>query len=596
MEYQRPRYDETPDHWLVERHEREIAPLLKRRSLFAESSNFLLYDFFQSSGSVDENVFAYSNRNGNDRALVVFNNRYGATHGTIDNSAAYADKGAAQLRQQRLREGLGLSGNTAAILAFRDSLTGLEYLRTAETVSGHGLTLDLHAYQCHVFLDWRELHATAQHPWDRLCAQLNGAGVPSLDDALINLELRSVHEALRLQLDPDLVRMLGDLAEHPRTLAGGSGKESESARSQFYELAWQRCQSFLNLAQTAYVSRGGRPTTEKPTNPVLLSPVFRERIRAAMRLPAIEAMFPTPWPAAARRVLPSPSPQFTATAMWGPLLAWCALQLLAESINPHHPEAVALDIFDRLRFREPFAKAFSALGFDGETGWRVAARIKVVLLTGAGIGREEPQTLTRDARAVHAAEEGHEEESHSELRQASGHDFSRAEETSISTRALAPAVFASAISEKAPTSGRALYQGATSVVPQAPKTETGALAPASAPSEPIIPPALWSDPDVRWLTGVHTAEGHNYFFRESYEELLWWLLLPSLLRIAGEAAPASPAVAQMVGAIHQALAAAEAAGYRVDLLITPPDPEPPIEPPSRAQEPEPAPEQPQTKP
>ena len=37
MEYQRPRYDETPDHWLVERHEREIAPLLKRRWLFAES-------------------------------------------------------------------------------------------------------------------------------------------------------------------------------------------------------------------------------------------------------------------------------------------------------------------------------------------------------------------------------------------------------------------------------------------------------------------------------------------------------------------------------------------------------------------------------
>ena len=64
MEYRWPRYDETPDPWLVERHEREIAPLLKRRWLFAESSNFLLYDFFQANGAVDENVFAYSNRNG----------------------------------------------------------------------------------------------------------------------------------------------------------------------------------------------------------------------------------------------------------------------------------------------------------------------------------------------------------------------------------------------------------------------------------------------------------------------------------------------------------------------------------------------------
>ena len=109
MEYQRPRYDETPDQWLVERHEREIAPLLQRRWLFAESSNFLLYDFFQDAGAVDENVFAYSNRNGGERALVVYNNRYGTAHGTIDFSAAYADKGAGQLRQQRLSEGLGLN-------------------------------------------------------------------------------------------------------------------------------------------------------------------------------------------------------------------------------------------------------------------------------------------------------------------------------------------------------------------------------------------------------------------------------------------------------------------------------------------------------
>ena len=50
---------------------------------------------------------------------------------------------------------------------------------------------------------------------------------------------------------------------------------------------------------------------------------------------------------------------------------------------------VALDLFDRLRLREPFAQAFAALGFEGEEGWRVAARIKVVLLSGAGVGQEK---------------------------------------------------------------------------------------------------------------------------------------------------------------------------------------------------------------
>ena len=171
MEYQWPRYDETSDHWLVERHEREIAPLLHRRWLFAGSSNFLLYDLYQDSGTVDENVFAYSNRNGGERALVVYNNRYGTAHGAIDFSAAYADKGAGHLRQQRLRDGLGLSNSPATVFAWRDSLTGLEYLRRGNDFFERGLTLHLHAYQCHVFLDWRELYATAEKPWDRLCDQ-----------------------------------------------------------------------------------------------------------------------------------------------------------------------------------------------------------------------------------------------------------------------------------------------------------------------------------------------------------------------------------------------------------------------------------------
>ena len=565
MEYQRPRYDETPDHWLVERHLREIAPLLHRRSLFAESTNFLLYDFYQPSGSVDENVFAYSNRNGSQRALVVYNNRYGATHGTIDISAAYADKDAAQLRQRRLREGLGLSADTTTIVAFRDSLTGLEYLRRANGLSERGLTLGLHAYQCHVFLDWRELHATATQPWDRLCNQLNGAGVPSLDDALVSLELRPIHEALRLQLDPDLVRLFADFAEHPRSLAARpkateTDKKIELSRSQFYEQAWQRCESFLRLAQAIYISLSGKPESAKFTNPVLLGPAFRQRLRAAMRLPAIEAFWAAPWPAAARRVLPSPSPQFTATAMWGPVLAWSVLELLAESIDAEHPESVALDLFDRLRLREPFAQSFTSLGFEAEASWRVAARIKVVLLTGAGIGRESaseprltaavataPSALNQASAASPAARksevgtdayQGKTEQNPEKASSVSGHDFSRAERHSIATGALAPAD--------------------------------------TKPSEPILPPALWSDPDVRWLTGTHKSEGHDYFLREPYEELLWWLFLPSLLRIAASPTPARAAVTQMSADLTEALSAAQAANYRIDVLLAPPQAPTPI--------------------
>jgi len=78
--------------------------------------------------------------------------------------------------------------------------------------------------------------------------------------------------------------------------------------------------------------------------------------------------------------------------------------------------------------------------------------------------------------------------------------------------------------------------------------------------------ALWADPEVRWLTGAHQAEGHTYIVRERYEELLWWLLMPSLLSLATGTAPTSAAAAQLSAAVSRELAAAEAAGYRVEVL------------------------------
>jgi hypothetical protein len=82
-----------------------------------------------------------------------------------------------------------------------------------------------------------------------------------------------------------------------------------------------------------------------------------------------------------------------------------------------------------------------------------------------------------------------------------------------------------------------------------------------------LAPALWLDPDVRWLCGVHEAEGHIYLIRERYEELLWWLLMPSLLRLAGESAPSRSAVEELSKTVAAALASAEAAGYRIDVLL-----------------------------
>ncbi|HVJ09181.1 MAG TPA: alpha-amylase family glycosyl hydrolase [Acidisarcina sp.] len=510
MEYRRPRYDENPDPWLVERHQREIAPLLHNRALFAESSNFLLYDFFQDDGTVDENVFAYSNRRGGQRGLVIYNNRYSTTRGTIHNSAAYADKGSGQLRQQQLREGLELTADSSIILAYRDSLTGLHYLRRASQIAEQGLSLELHAYQCHIFMDWHELRASAEKPWDRLCDQLHGTGVPNLDDALINLELRPVHDALRALLDPVLVRSLAHLAEHPRATQGAEKYQNhEPQRNALIEEAWEHTQTFLREAQIAYRAHSGRLLRDKLPYPASLAEKFREGLRAALRLPELESCFPSSWTAGARRVLPSHSPQLTAAAVWGPVFSWSVLELLAVSLNSEDPEHTAVDLFDRLRLRQPLGQAFTALGFEGEDGWRAAARIKVLLLVGAS--KQTP----------------------------AGSDEEHSPQAEGAEKALAAAV-----------------------PDRNPPASTAKEA-----MEPVLPPVLWQDPDVGWLTGMHEASGHSYFVQEQYEDLLWWLQLPALCKLAAQPAPDRATIAEISKAISDSLQAAAAAGYRLDVLL-----------------------------
>jgi hypothetical protein len=502
MEYRWPRHQEDADRWLVERHERQIAPLLHKRYLFAESANFLLYDFFREDGTVDENVFAYSNRSGDERALVLFHNHYGHTRGTIDWSAAFADKGAGgQLRQRRLREGLQLNPDPALVIAYRDGMSGLYHLRRSVQLAEHGLTVELHAYQCHILLDWRELRATEDKPWDALCDHLGGRGVADLDEALVAFELQPVHRALAHLLEPSLVRHAAELS---RTATGvAKQKELEILRADFLEHTWSRCRPLLHEAQNFLRGRlDGEPAKSKSAAELKQS--FCQRLRAVLGLPTVEAYFAKPWTAAARRVLPSQSPQLTATALWGPVLAWVVLETLADSLDPAAPASTALRLFDELHLRQPLGHALAALGFEGEEPWRVAARIKVALLVEAG-------------------------------------------------------VFAAAASAEA----SATKNTKNEMVEEPASTDS-----------PLLTPVIWQDPDVRWLTGTHEAEGRSYFIQEGYEELLWWLQLPALCSMAQRAVCAKPeaealrkTASAIAALIADATAEAARAGYCLEDLL-----------------------------
>jgi len=198
MEYRRAYREEVPDQHLIDRHEREIFPLLKRRRLFAGSDDFALFDVFAADGSVNENIFAYTNKFQDERALVLYNNSYQAGAGWIRVSSSSAVKGPLGDKRsirRSLAEALQLSPDEKHFALLREQRSDLWYIRSSKELSEQGLFVSLNGYQSQIFLDIHEVADTDHGRWARLCSELAGRGVVDLHAAFQDLFLRDLYSA-----------------------------------------------------------------------------------------------------------------------------------------------------------------------------------------------------------------------------------------------------------------------------------------------------------------------------------------------------------------------------------------------------------------
>ena len=210
MEYRRAYWDEPVDEHLVRMHEEKVFPLMRKRWLFSGSENFVLYDFFAGAG-VDENVFAYSNRVGDQRGLILYHNRFAETAGWVHTSTAIAVKdgsGENVLVQKTLGAALGFNADGRCYYVFRDVATGLEYIRSGRELCAKGLFVELQAFEYHAFLDFREIFDDEYGTWGGLCHLLNGRPVASMDEEVKQVRFRGAIDRLRelLSLAPLLFR------------------------------------------------------------------------------------------------------------------------------------------------------------------------------------------------------------------------------------------------------------------------------------------------------------------------------------------------------------------------------------------------------
>jgi glycosidase len=208
MEYKRAYWDDSEDHYLIERHEREIFPLLKKRYLFSQVNNFILYDLMGPEGFVNEDVFAFTNRTEREKSLVLYNNRYERSSGWIKYSSASAEKSGDHFKSYILSEGLSVSNTPHTYTIFRDQISNLEYIRNNSELEHHGLYVELDGFKYHVFLDFREIQDNEYNHYAQLTHYLAGRGVPSIDEALKETFLTPVHQPLNYLLDIKFLKKL----------------------------------------------------------------------------------------------------------------------------------------------------------------------------------------------------------------------------------------------------------------------------------------------------------------------------------------------------------------------------------------------------
>ncbi len=193
MEYKRAYYDEQPNQWLIERHQREIFPLLAKRYLFSEVKNFWLYDFVDDYGAINENVFAFTNKFGHEKVLVVYNNKYDRAYGHIKQSTPKLIKeNGNELKTVNIWDELEILPGSDYFYIARELTTNKEFIFHGEDICCDGFVFWLDGFQYYVFYGFREVYDSTGS-YRRLFDQLQGRGTDSIEKALLLLDLEPVH-------------------------------------------------------------------------------------------------------------------------------------------------------------------------------------------------------------------------------------------------------------------------------------------------------------------------------------------------------------------------------------------------------------------
>jgi hypothetical protein len=348
-------------------------------------------------------VFAYSNRNWDDRALVLFNNSYYETSGWIKQSSPAIPQDDGSFLQDTLTEALSIHGENRYFTCFREQRSGLWFIRSSKSLSENGLFAILKGYESQIFMDIHEREDSLAgglpadslwaHRWSRLNHYLEGRGVTDLDAAVEDIFLDDLYRPFTALFEPCCIDALREALK-----TAGAG---ETLPPDLAEVFRTPVLDFAKAAAEYLDGAGGRyEPFVRPGGDT--APASLDASGQADSGEADSGQEAWAWFSAfLTRFLESAG--FKAPAETGPyeplyILAYGALALLRPILGPQASGGEVKALLVHWRLGRKIREAYQTLGFDGDEALRMVEIMQAVIARTGTIIPVQPRTKGSSAR------------------------------------------------------------------------------------------------------------------------------------------------------------------------------------------------------
>jgi len=282
-----------------------------------------------------------------------------------------------------LKDGLGLRGDDGVYYIFRDHINGLEYIRNGRELCQSGFFIQLHAYEYHVFMNWREVIDDEQQHYAHIAAYLQGGGVPGVDDAIREVYLQPVHGPFKELVNAGMFDWFYSerVREADAALNHAVGDEVEEKAAHLFKAI-----NDLNgsAAAEADLARLVRDDLDAVMQLLVLPDRFTAAVskdRAALKF--LQANLAVP----AEETAPKDKSRTTALArslpaddkaVWGTLFGWAMVHSLGKALDAEDYIVVSRTWLDEWFFGRIIAAALREVGLDEGAASHAVATIKIL--------------------------------------------------------------------------------------------------------------------------------------------------------------------------------------------------------------------------